>query len=154
MHCKALGLEVPSALQTYSDLRLVAQRYVFQQGRIGTRASSLKETADAVGVEMIGSEHCGLDDAWMVLLALQQLIKSGIDLRPERRAFLEGRLTPVKEGCWRLGMDGLPFSAVGPDVTPWLEEHLGKEAVRKMKLLIDPPSESAEKRTQLRSIEM
>ena len=28
---------------------------------------SVQEICEALGVEMMGSEHCGLDDAWMVL---------------------------------------------------------------------------------------
>lgn len=134
MHCKALGLEVPSVLQTYSDLRLAAQRHVFQQGRIGTRASSLKEICEGLGVEMMGSEHCGLDDAWMVLLALQQLLKNRVDLQPvnfeeETQQFLKGS---TKEP--RLCIDGLPFNAVSSDVLPWLGKHLGE--VSKLKLWI------------------
>lgn len=135
MHCKALGLEVPSVLQTYSDLRLAAQRHVFQQGRIGTRASSLKEICEALGVEMMGSEHCGLDDAWMVLLALQQLLKNRVDLQPvnfqeEMQQFLAGSAQEP-----RLCIDGLPFNAVSSDVLPWLGKHLD-EAVFRLKLWI------------------
>ena len=33
----------------------------------GVRASSLREICDSLQVEMVGTEHCGLDDSWMVL---------------------------------------------------------------------------------------
>ena len=34
----------------------------------GVRASSLREICESLQVEMVGTEHCGLDDSYMVLL--------------------------------------------------------------------------------------
>lgn len=136
MHCKALGLEVPEVLKSYADLRLAAQRQVLASGQRGVRASSLREICDSLQVEMVGTEHCGLDDSWMVLLALQQLLKLGTPLQPinffvETESFLAGERQDS-----RLCLDGLPFHALSADVSAWMETYLGEAAVRKSLLYI------------------
>lgn len=122
-HCRALGLKVPSVLEKYVDLRLAAQRHVSSTGAEGVRAQTLKQICNALGVQMIGSEHCGLDDSYMVMLATQQLLLLGADLEPvdfvrERRDFLDGQILDQK-----LCLDGLPFLAAAPELKPWLEQH-------------------------------
>jgi len=137
MHCRALGVQMPKVLETYVDLRLSTQRYVASTGTKGMRASTLKQICEALGVEMIGSEHCGLDDAWMVLLATQQLLlKAGADLKPvdfveEQRAFMDGRNQDT-----RLCLDGLPWSAVSSDLHAWFDVHLGQAALSPERLSV------------------
>lgn len=131
-NCRALGLEVPGVLRRYVDLREATQSHLEASGVRGVRASSLRQICDALNVEMIGEEHCGLDDSWMVLLALQELLKAGanlhfIDLDAERRNFASSE--PCDYGnCWeqKLCLDGLPFFAVAAEVKPWLEDHIGQ----------------------------
>lgn len=120
-HCKASGLAVPKALRKYVDLREAAQRHVATSGNPGRRASTLKEICTSLGVEMLGNEHCGLDDSWMVLLSLQQLLKAKADLIPvdideERENFFS------RGNQQELCFDGLPFFTVEPEVRRWLVE--------------------------------
>lgn len=122
MHCKALGILVPACLQKYVDLRLAAQRYASTKSLTGSKVSSLKQICDSLGVEMMGNEHCGLDDAWMVLLAMQELLKNNAELRmidivSEQRQFVE------KQEEKRLCIDGVPFMAVRSDLDSWLSHH-------------------------------
>lgn len=72
---------------------------------------------------MIGDEHCGLDDSWMVLLATQQLLKADadleqIDLDAERTHILNANCTEQM-----LCLDGLPFFTVLTDLKPFIESH-------------------------------
>merc|ERR1719199_1561497 len=120
-HCKANGLAVPHLLRRYVDLREAAQRHVANSDNPNRRASSLREICTALGVEMLGNEHCGLDDSWMVLLSLQQLLKANadlcaVDLDEERNAFLS------QANQQELCLDGLPFFTIEPEVRNWLEE--------------------------------
>jgi len=125
-NCKALGIEVPRVLQRYVDLREATQSHLAAKGTTGVRASSLKQICDALNVQMIGEEHCGLDDSWMVLLATQQLIEQGALLRPvdlvaEREAFL-ATSSPERSLC----LDGLPYFCVGSELGSWMEQHAGE----------------------------
>mmetsp|Transcript_22099 Transcript_22099/g.50538 ORF Transcript_22099/g.50538 Transcript_22099/m.50538 type:complete len:515 (-) Transcript_22099:12-1556(-) len=122
LHCAALGLKVPAALQRYVDLRLATQRHLDKNNVRGTgvRASSLKQICKALQVQQVGREHCGLDDAWMVLLSMQELIKRGADVQPidfvaERKAFLSGR-TAKRVLC----LDGIPFFCHRQDLEEWV----------------------------------
>jgi len=122
-NCKALGLEMPRVLRRYVDLREATQSHLAARGITGVRASSLKQICDALSVQMIGEEHCGLDDSWMVLLATQQLIEQSAALRPvdvlaEREAFLSPE-SPERVLC----LDGLPYFCVARELGPWLERH-------------------------------
>lgn len=119
-HCKSLGLAVPRVLRKYVDLREAAQRHVSKSADPGRRASSLREICTTLGVEMLGNEHCGLDDSWMVLLSLQQLLNANAelyaaDIDKEWDSFMEG-------GQQELCLDGLPFFAIEPEVRQWLSE--------------------------------
>lgn len=130
-NCKALGLEIPTALRRYVDLRTTAQHHVAKCGRVGVRASTLKQICDALKVEMIGEEHCGLDDSWMVLRSTQELLKAGAEMRSvnldlERELFERGMLAnaeTIAERC--LCLDGLPFFAIAIEILPWLARHIG-----------------------------
>lgn len=125
-HCRAVGVPVPRVLHRYVDLRLATQWHLAAKGERGARAQTLRQICESMGVEMIGSEHCGLDDSWMVLLATQQLINAGAELRPvdfveERSAFLAGQGWAEASLC----LDGLPFCAVVAEVLPWIDKHVG-----------------------------
>lgn len=128
LNCVELGLEVPKVLRRYVDLREATQSHLAASGVKGVRASSLRQICEALNVEMIGEEHCGLDDSWMVLLATQELLKSGADLRAvdldaERRSFT----ACCEVWAQKLCLDGLPFEAVAVEVRPWLELHTGQQ---------------------------
>lgn len=123
LNCRAQGLEVPRVLRRYVDLREAVQTHLTSKGVRGTRASTLRQICEALNVEMIGEEHCGLDDSWMVLMATQQLLQAGadlyaVDLDAERSTFLAGSCS---HDLQRLCLDGLPFFAIGSEVRPWLE---------------------------------
>eukprot|EP00930_Biecheleria_cincta_P036061 TRINITY_DN24761_c0_g1_i1.p1 TRINITY_DN24761_c0_g1~~TRINITY_DN24761_c0_g1_i1.p1 ORF type:complete len:546 (+),score=88.75 TRINITY_DN24761_c0_g1_i1:50-1687(+) len=129
MHCRALGLKVPRVFEQYIDLRLATQRHVASRGIKGVRASSLKEISEALGLETIGQEHCGLDDAWMVLMATQQLLKAGADLQivdiaAEHEAFMAGEIQDS-----RLCLDGLPYFSVASELRAWFSKQLGTDDV-------------------------
>jgi inhibitor of KinA sporulation pathway (predicted exonuclease) len=124
-NCGAIGRKVPSVLRSYVDLREAAQAYVRSKGILGARASTLRQICDALGVEMIGDEHCGLDDAWMVLLCFQVLLNSKMDLQiididAERQKFLDSTCTERV-----LALDGLPWPAREIEIQSWLEGLLG-----------------------------
>eukprot|EP00928_Gymnodinium_smaydae_P089655 TRINITY_DN73582_c0_g1_i1.p1 TRINITY_DN73582_c0_g1~~TRINITY_DN73582_c0_g1_i1.p1 ORF type:complete len:659 (+),score=92.46 TRINITY_DN73582_c0_g1_i1:90-2066(+) len=128
-NCERLGLQVPPALRRYVDLREAAQRHIATVGSSSNRkrVSSLRQICEALQVEMLGDEHCGLDDSWMVLFATQALLKAGarlraIDLDAELTAFVENTNGP---GAQSLCLDGLPFFAVASEVRPWLQKHTG-----------------------------
>jgi len=128
LNCRALGLEVPAVLRRYVDLREAVQTHLADVGIRGVRASTLRQICEALKVEMIGEEHCGLDDSWMVLRATQELVQAGadfqaVDLDAERAAFLGGQCRDVRRLC----LDGLPFIALGSEVRPWLEGLTGLE---------------------------
>lgn len=135
LNCQDLGLEVPAYLRRYVDLREAVQTHLAERGIRGRRASSLRQICEALRVEMIGEEHCGLDDSWMVLLATQQLLQAGADLQvadldEERAAFKGGSYQDVQRLC----LDGLPFFALTSEVKPWLEgltgQPVAEEALR------------------------
>lgn len=125
-NCKALDLKVPSYLSRYVDLREATQSYLAAKGIRNKRASSLKQICEALKLEMIGDEHCGLDDSWMVLLAFQQLLLNGAELRPvdlvaERDSFLQPSIAPEiskSQPPRCLCFDGLPFFALASEVEP------------------------------------
>merc|ERR1712232_331858 len=124
-NCDAIGRKIPPVLRSYVDLREAAQYHVRTKGIQDARASTLKEICDALGVEMIGDEHCGLDDAWMVLLSFQVLLNAKIDLQvndidAERMAFLDPACTDRN-----LALDGLPFRAQLSEIQSWLEGLVG-----------------------------
>lgn len=124
-NCKAIRRKIPSVLRSYVDLREAAQHYVRTNGVQNARASTLREICDALGVEMIGEEHCGLDDAWMVLLSFQVLLNANTDLQvididAEREAFLSKIRTDKM-----LALDGLPFRALETEIQSWLEGLVG-----------------------------
>lgn len=124
-NCRDLGLEIPPYLRKYIDLREATQGHLASIGERSTRASSLKQICEALRVEMLGDQHCGLDDSWMVLLATQQLLKVGAalhcaDLDAERRAFQAGGQDVA------LCLDGLPYHALGAEIQQWLLELLGE----------------------------
>lgn len=121
-HCRAKGLEVPKVLRRCVDLREATQHYCAKSGQKGLRASTLRDICSVLGVDMLGNEHCGLDDSWMVLLAFQQLLKRGaefqiVDLDLEQREF------PSSDADRWLCLDGLAFYATAGEVIAWLESH-------------------------------
>jgi inhibitor of KinA sporulation pathway (predicted exonuclease) len=120
-HCKAVGLAMPRMLCKYVDLREAAQRHVASSSEPNRRAGSLRDICNALGVEMLGNEHCGLDDSWMVLLSLQQLLKVNADLCAVD--ILEEREDFISQGKQQqLCLDGLPYWAIEPEVKAWLEK--------------------------------
>lgn len=125
-NCSANGCSIPPVLRNYVDLREAAQHFVHTKGIKDQRASTLKEICEALGVDMIGDEHCGLDDAWMVLMSLQVLLKSQADLQVinidvEHKAFLS---LECREHA--LAFDGMPFHASLKDVQVWLKGLVGQ----------------------------
>lgn len=124
-NCEAIGRKIPSVLRSYVDLREAAQHHVRTKSIQNARASTLREICEALGVEMIGDEHCGLDDAWMVLLSFQVLLNAKsdlqvIDIDAERNAFLNSNCTDRM-----LALDGLPFRALHTEIQSWLEGLVG-----------------------------
>mmetsp|Transcript_57570 Transcript_57570/g.166599 ORF Transcript_57570/g.166599 Transcript_57570/m.166599 type:complete len:596 (-) Transcript_57570:87-1874(-) len=122
-NCKDLGLEVPWVMRRYVDLREATQTHLATLGN--TTATSLRQICDALKVEMIGEEHCGLDDSWMVLMATQQLHKLRanlvpIDLEAERAAFLADDHPDTA-----LVLDGLPYHGLGSEIREWIIEQTG-----------------------------
>jgi len=115
-------------LRRYVDLREAVQTHLAAQGIRGRRASTLKQICEALNVEMIGDEHCGLDDSWMVLRATQELLQANadfqvVDLDTERESFLGGRCSDNQRLC----LDGLPFFALASEVRPWVEGLTGRQ---------------------------
>lgn len=116
LNCKAVGLEVPLTLQTYVDLRATVQKY-FSGQRV--QAGTLTEICAALGIKMAGRLHSGRDDAVMVAMGVQALLKRSasiipIELAPENLSFRAGEEQ-------RLCLDGLSFTIVASDITDWLE---------------------------------
>jgi len=123
-NCRDQGLEVPPYLRRYVDLREATQSYLAAKGAHDQRGSTLRQICEAMKVPMLGEEHCGLDDSWMVLLAFQELLLAGATLRPvyidaERADFLGSSC----EAPTSLVLDGLPFFAVTSEVLPWFKQH-------------------------------
>lgn len=114
-NCAKLGMSVPPVLQRYVDLRATTQKHF-----PGERVSSLAEICRALAVPMEGREHCGVDDAKMVALAMQALLKRGAstticDPGGDEAAFHSAADT-------RLCLEGLPWSVVAGEVTHWLRD--------------------------------
>jgi inhibitor of KinA sporulation pathway (predicted exonuclease) len=131
-NCQEIGRKVPSVLRSYVDLREAAQDYVRTRGIKKARASTLKEICEALDVEMVGQEHCGLDDARMVLHSFKVLLNASIndlqiiDIDAERTWFLSSECTEQK-----LALDGLPFRAQACEIQKWLEGLLGHKLPKK-----------------------
>ncbi|CAK0885488.1 unnamed protein product [Prorocentrum cordatum] len=136
MHCKALGLEVPAVLQRYVDLRLAAQRHVHGTGAGGLRCSTLRQICEALEVKMIGQEHSGLDDSFMVLLATQQLLKVGAEMEPVDFAAEWSSCVEHGEGDGRVCLDGLPYWCLVGDLLAWLGGHLGRAPPREFVFVV------------------
>merc|ERR1712232_412221 len=103
-------MDVPKVLRRYVDLREAAQTHLAKEGAAGkgVRALTLRQICEALDVEMIGEEHCGLDDSWMVLMATQALLLKGaqlaeIDLDIERETFFSS--SSIEQS---LCLDGIP----------------------------------------------
>ena len=60
------GMGILSELPESAEHPSVSRRRQ-KRSSSGVRASSLREICDSLQVEMVGTEHCGLDDSWMVL---------------------------------------------------------------------------------------
>jgi len=123
-NCKDTNLKVPKVLRKYVDLREATQQHLAASGVKSSRATSLREICEALGVDMIGDEHCGLDDARMVLKSTKELLRAGaamplVDIDAEEEHFLSGTCEEQA-----LCLDGLPFFALAPELHSWVEEHI------------------------------
>jgi len=135
-NCKAAGLEVPSVLQRYVDLREATQRHIAARHtkQRTSRASTLLEICHALHIEPEGRLHSGQDDAKMVALAIQALLMAGahlthIDLVEQRLAFHRN-----EDRC--LCLDGLAWTTTAPGLAAWLGslKHGVEEAALRMVL--------------------